>query len=109
MPEYLRPTRLQRLVPHSAWVDMVMFSEARDDIFRHTDLSLFPVLRYKMCTLSVNWPCPVSTITIEIPDRKDPMLNPAFEAHLRKVTTWTVEAEAADVFPFLKPYVKILL
>jgi hypothetical protein len=106
MPEFLRPTKLQTSVPHPPWVDMITFPGARDDIIRHMDWSIFPTLRHQLSTFSVNWPYPVSTVAILAPGSKNLMLNPAFEAHVRELASWTVEPEAADTFPFLKPYVK---
>lgn len=105
MPPFLRPTELQRTVPHAAWISTVTSPDARDALIKHMDLNRFEEIRMLAGkSVSVSWPYPDSTAFVESPDKQSLMLHPAFEAHLRRRENWTVSKEVCGAFPFLKPF-----
>ncbi|KAI6784676.1 uncharacterized protein J7T54_006722 [Emericellopsis cladophorae] len=114
MPAFMRPTSLQRAVPHPAWVDLVLFPTARDDIIRLRDWSPDRFEAYRAATarsLSVNWPYADSGAVVESEsgdhEGQRAALNPIFEAHVRNLDNWTVGAEVAAAFPYMAPYVRV--
>lgn len=105
MPAFLRPTKLQRTVPHAAWISIVTSPEARDALIRHMDLTRFEEIRMLAGeSLSVSWPYPDSTAFVESPDKQSLMLHPAFEAHLRRRENWVMGKAVCKAFPFLEPF-----
>ncbi|KAF4996143.1 hypothetical protein FDECE_12568 [Fusarium decemcellulare] len=58
MPAYLRPTKLQRTVPHAAWISTIPWPEARDALIKHMDLSRFEEIRRlagrSLCRLAIS-------------------------------------------------------
>ncbi|KAG9254865.1 uncharacterized protein F5Z01DRAFT_99330 [Emericellopsis atlantica] len=114
MPAFMRPTSLQRAVPHPAWVDLVLFPAARDDIIRLRDWSPDRFEAYRAATarsLSANWPYADSGAVVESEsgdhDGQRAALNPIFEAHVRNLDNWTVSPEVAAAFPYMAPYVRV--
>ncbi|UPL03575.1 hypothetical protein LCI18_014509 [Fusarium solani-melongenae] len=106
MPPFLRPTELQRTVPHAAWISMITSPDARDALIKHMDLSRFEEIRILGGeSLSVSWPYPDSAAFVESPDKQSLMLHPAFEAHLRRRENWVVSKEVCRAFPFLEPFI----
>lgn len=105
MPEYLRPTELQKTVPHPAWVSTIAWPQARDDIIRYMDWTRFEEFRWLMGPeLSVNWRSADRDALMESPDKQCLVLHPDFEMHLHNVENWSMPAAVGRVFPFLKPY-----
>jgi hypothetical protein len=105
MPPFLRPTKLQRTVPHAAWISIVTSPDARDALIKHMDLGRFEEIRMLAGeSVSVSWPYPDSTAFVESPDKQSLMLHPAFEAHLRRRENWAMGKEVCKAFPFLEPF-----
>lgn len=106
IPPAMKPTQLQRTVPHPAWIDTVSWPAVRDELIRRVDVwtRFMDFRRVTGQSLSVNWPYTDSGAFLESADRKLLTLNPIFEAHIRKPENWTVSKEAADEFAFLAPY-----
>lgn len=105
MPLFLRPTELQRTVPHPAWVDTIIWPGARDAIISEMDWSRFEEYRTLSGEgLSVSWPYPDSTAIIESPDKQNLLLHPSFEAHILKPENWKISKKVGEAFPFMKPY-----
>ncbi|KAM0433445.1 hypothetical protein ACHAPT_004325 [Fusarium lateritium] len=105
MPVFLRPTELQRTVPHAAWISTIPWPDARDALIKHMDLDRFEEMRrLSGGSLSVSWPYPDSTAFVESPDKQSLMLHPVFEAHIRKAENWAVGKEVCKAFPFLEPF-----
>lgn len=101
MPKFLRPTELQRTVPHAAWVDTIVWPEARDAIIRNMDWARFEEFRVLAgLSLTVQWPYDNSTAFIEAPDKQTMLLHPIFEAHIRKAENWKLGKEVKEAFPF---------
>lgn len=105
MPDFIKPTHLQRTVPHPAWIDTVIWPEIRDEIIRNMDWGQFEEFqKVTGAGISVGWPYADSGAFIESPDRQLLMLNPIFKAHIQDSKHWKVSGVASNKFPFLKPY-----
>lgn len=101
MPAFMRPTELQRTVPHAAWISMIPWPAVRDAIILGMPMSRFGELRRVLGpSLSVNWPYPDSTALVESPGRQTLTLEPRFEAHIRRLESWTCSARLSQAFPF---------
>lgn len=76
----------------------------RDAIIQHMDWSRFYELRaITSKSLCVGWPPMDTRAVFESGDGKNYKLSSVFEQHLRDGSNWTVGADAAEAFPFLKP------
>lgn len=108
IPDFLRPTPLQRRVPHPAWVDMIIWPDVRDSLIRGGDYSAFELLRFVLGnTVSINWPYTEAHTFMECADGKRLALNPIFEAHIRNIDNYSVGYQAAMAFPVLSRYVRV--
>ncbi|VUC32692.1 unnamed protein product [Clonostachys rosea] len=105
MPVMLRPTELQLKVPHPAWIDVVVWPEARNAIIKDMDWGRFEELRtLSGASLTVSWPYEESTAFIESPDKQTMLLHPVFEAHLQNPSNWRWGKQVGEAFPILKPF-----
>ncbi|KAF2649039.1 hypothetical protein K491DRAFT_722050 [Lophiostoma macrostomum CBS 122681] len=101
MPEFLRPVEAQSIVPHPAWIDIILWPEARERVIRLMDWSRF--LEFRAITnksLSINWPHGHAKV-FETRSQTELKLSPLFENHIRELRSWTVGPELAATFPFL--------
>ncbi|KAF4472938.1 bzip transcription factor [Fusarium albosuccineum] len=57
MPAFLRPTKLQRTVPHAAWISTIPWPEARDALIKHMDLTGMIAAIWRLRLLAVTWGC----------------------------------------------------
>ncbi|KAH7146292.1 hypothetical protein EDB81DRAFT_486998 [Dactylonectria macrodidyma] len=105
LPPCIRPTLLQRSIVHPAWIDVIVWPEIRDAIIQHMDWSLFYEFRAAVSgSLCVGWPRRDLRYVFEhAADGKGFKLSDVFEQHLRNPDNWSVAADAAEAFPFLKP------
>ncbi|KFH46739.1 hypothetical protein ACRE_023890 [Hapsidospora chrysogenum ATCC 11550] len=107
MPDFMKPTELQRTVPHPAWIDVLTFPDARDELIRQGNWSVYETFRSLTgASISVTWPYPDSGAFMESADGQSLRLNPMFEAHIRCLGNWKLGKEVGEVFPFMKPYVR---
>ncbi|KAK7416233.1 hypothetical protein QQZ08_012084 [Neonectria magnoliae] len=103
LPHFIRPTLLQRTVPHPPWIDVIVWPQVRDAIIKHMDWSRFLELRAVTAgSLCVGWPHADTRPVFESVDGENYKLSSVFEEHLRESSNWTVGAGASAVFPFLK-------
>ena len=66
------------------------------------DWTEFPILRkLTNASISVNWKEDVSAIFTQ-KSKSELQLSPAFRKHIRQLDNWTIGAEVAEKFPFLK-------
>ncbi|KAM5342321.1 hypothetical protein ACJ41O_013287 [Fusarium nematophilum] len=104
LPAFIRPTKLQMSVPHPAWIDVIIWPQVRDAVIQTMDWSRF--LEYRAITaksLSVNWPYSDPRSILEsCGNGRSYRLSGAFERHICTPENWTVDKDAAEVFPFLK-------
>lgn len=105
IPEFLRPTHLQRTVPHPAWIDVVTYPDARDELIRQMNWDVYESFRALTgSSVSVTWPFPDSGAFMESADGRCLRLNPLFESHIRNRGNWKCGKEVGDAFPFMRPY-----
>lgn len=111
LPAFIRPTLLQRTIPHPPWIDVIVWPDVRDAIIQHMDWSRFFELRAATAkSLCVGWPDRDLRSVFDVVDgRQGYRLTGRFEEHLRNEQNWTVGADAQDVFPFLKPVCRATL
>ena len=84
LPEYMRPTHLQRTVAHAPWIDLFCWPEGRDAIIKYMDQSRFDEFRLlTSSTLSVHWPYSDADVFLSSMDGKQVILNPVFVSHIR--------------------------
>lgn len=107
MPDFMKPTVLHRTVPHPAWIDILSFPGARDELIRQGNWDVYETFKSLTgASISVTWPYPDSGAFMESVDGKSMRLNPLFEAHIRSLGNWRLGNEVSEGFPFTKPYVK---
>lgn len=116
LPHFLRPTLLQRRVPHPVWIDLIMWPDVRDKMIQAGDFSRFELFRAVTGqSMTVNWPYTDSGTFVELDggnmmsdgdgEGSRQVLNPIFEAHIRDGNNYSVSAEAAALFPVLSEHV----
>ncbi|KAF4989652.1 hypothetical protein FDECE_14644 [Fusarium decemcellulare] len=105
LPAFIKPTKLQMSVPHPAWIDVIIWPQIRDAIIQTMDWSRF--LEYRAVvskSLRVNWPHSDPRSILEpCENGQGCRLSAEFERHISTPENWTVDKEAADLFPFLEP------
>ncbi|KAF4460168.1 bzip transcription factor [Fusarium albosuccineum] len=120
LPAFIKPTKLQTSVPHPAWIDVIIWyvpllvfapradihrPQIRDAIIQTMDWSRF--LEYRAVvskSLRVNWPNSDPRSILEpCENGQGCRLSAEFERHISTPENWTVDKEAADLFPFLEP------
>jgi hypothetical protein len=101
LPQFLRPTAVQKTVPHPAWIDTVPWPEARNRIILNLhifDYELFKRVTRHSC---INWPHSDRDIFIAKQGSKQMMLSPKFVRHILNLNNWTNGPDLAKAFPFL--------
>ena len=84
LPDNMRPTDLQRTVPHSPWIDLFCWPEGRDAIIKHMAPSQFDEFRLlTSTTICVHWPYSDADVFLSSSDGKQVILNPVFVSHIR--------------------------
>ncbi|KAF2799155.1 hypothetical protein K505DRAFT_321314 [Melanomma pulvis-pyrius CBS 109.77] len=102
MPEYLRPLEVQLTIPHPAWIDVIVWPEARERIIRCMDWTEFEILRaIGNHDMSINWPHGLHTV-FSASEPGDMRMNPSFERHIRRLENWTMGGKVAERFPFME-------
>ena len=107
LPDFLKPTHLQRTVPHPAWVDAITWPAARDNIIRTEAWKKITFDEFRRVTgacMSVNWPYTDSGAFSDLGDGQNLVLSPLFEDHIRRATNWTLSKSTAARFPFMKEF-----
>ncbi|KIX06414.1 uncharacterized protein Z518_04390 [Rhinocladiella mackenziei CBS 650.93] len=102
MPEWLRPTPAQLFTPHPVWIDHVPWPRMRDKVLAHYQDYPFENWFIPFTSdLSVNWPYDPVDCLISNSEKDDPLMNPAFERHIRRIENWSVGPAFAEAFPTL--------
>ncbi|KAL5611933.1 hypothetical protein BROUX41_000500 [Berkeleyomyces rouxiae] len=114
VPEFLKPLEDQLERAHAAWIDLVPFPHARIKLVADSGDnggsaaargaegpgSFF--FRYFGC-LSINWPYPQSDVLLVANGRnagsRELVINPVFDAHIRRLENWSVRRDFLDTFP----------
>ncbi|EPE04293.1 bZIP transcription factor [Ophiostoma piceae UAMH 11346] len=109
IPDFLRPTAAQLVVPHPFWVDTIAWPLARDRVITHLDYThahTFSALFAR--TFSINWPHSLDGILQRSStNSEDLVISPAFVHHVRDPANWSVGPELVDAFPFLDGAVSV--
>ncbi|OQU94911.1 hypothetical protein CLAIMM_01193 [Cladophialophora immunda] len=102
LPVHLRPTILQMTTPHPMWIDIMPWPQGRDQLIKNmhweAEQERFRLLHNE--TLSVNWPYPLADILVT-DSNNDIALNPLFEAHIRRIESYTIGKKLIDTFPYM--------
>jgi hypothetical protein len=114
LPEWFRPTAAQIYTPHPAWIDHIPWPRMRDRLVANYQDYPFENWFIPFTNdLSVNWPydpvdCLLSTTASggggggdDKNGIDDPLINPVFERHIRRLENWSVGPDFADAFPDL--------
>lgn len=107
LPDFLKPTHLQRTVPHPAWVDAITWPAARDNIIRSEAWKKITFDEFRRVTgacMSVKWPYTDSGAFSDLGDGQNLVLSPMFEDHIRRAANWTLSKSTASRFPFMKEF-----
>lgn len=98
----MRPTDLQRQVPHPAWVDSLQWAEARDFVIRQGAWSIVDELRdHFNANFCINWPHPTQDLFVAVGEG-EMELSPTFLAHIRDLRNWTADTDWTGRLSFLR-------
>ncbi|EON61493.1 hypothetical protein W97_00708 [Coniosporium apollinis CBS 100218] len=103
VPECMRPTPVQILVPHPAWIDFLPWPEVRDVFITNPEIITAgdPLKVLSACT-SVNWPWSTAE-AIYAPHlgTKDVCISPQFERYIEDINNWSLSPDCLAIFPDL--------
>jgi len=98
IPDCMKPTPVQTMVPHPAWIDYVPWPEVREFFIKCPDVvgdSDIPAL-FARC-MHINW---ASNNMLHVSPATDTLvLNEEFERFTRDLNNWSLERSAAAQFP----------
>ncbi|KIV89220.1 hypothetical protein PV10_08806 [Exophiala mesophila] len=102
VPEWMRPTAAQIFTPHPAWIEHIPWPRMRDKLVaNHQDYSFENWFIPYTSDLNVNWPYDQVDCLISTAEDKDPVINPVFERHIRRLENWSLGPVFAEAFPAL--------
>lgn len=102
LPEWLTPRPSQLFTPHPAWIDHVPWPKTRDKVVRSYHDYLFEHWFLPWTSgLSVNWPYEQVDCLICTSEHEDPIINPVFERHIRRLENWSVGPAFVQAYPDL--------
>ncbi|KAK5198627.1 hypothetical protein LTR92_001098 [Exophiala xenobiotica] len=102
IPEFMRPTPAQVVTPHPAWIDHVPWPHMRDRLV--ASYHDYPFQNWFIpftSDLSVNWPYEAVDCLLATSEKAEPVMNPVFERHIRRLENWSVGPVFAETFPGL--------
>ncbi|KAK5189377.1 hypothetical protein LTR99_008693 [Exophiala xenobiotica] len=105
LPEAMRPTPLQRLVPHHPGVDLAIFPEMRDGLVY--DMRDY-IVAIQTFGCSVNWPYGLDAAIDYDPETELVTVADTFANHVCNLANWSVSQKFVDVFPELRGYYHIV-
>ena len=102
VPEWFRPTPAQLFTAHPAWIDHIPWPRMRDKLVaNYLDYPFENWFIPFTSELSVNWPYDTVDCLLSTSEKDDPVINPVFERHIRRIENWSVGPAFADAFPDL--------
>ncbi|KAJ9608971.1 hypothetical protein H2200_006742 [Cladophialophora chaetospira] len=108
LPDWLRPTPAQIYTSHPAWVDHIPWPRLRDKIIgNHQDYPFENWFLPFTSGLSVNWPYDPVDCLLSTSEQDEPVMNPVFERHVRRLENWSLGPLFAEAFPQLVDTVTI--
>ncbi|KAM7217772.1 bZIP transcription factor [Rhypophila decipiens] len=106
MPPHFRPRPCQQRISHPAWLDYIAFPDMREQVIRdweNEDRS-FTIDEFFIpftSTLNLSWPYEETDTLLMSPDGKEVMINPVYERHMGRLSSWTLGEAYAKTFPRL--------
>jgi len=102
LPEWLRPTPAQLYTAHPAWIDHLIWPRLRDKLVANPQAYPFDNWFLPFTSgLSVNWPYDPVDCLLSTSEKDEPVMNPVFERHLRRLENWSLGPLFAETFPEL--------
>lgn len=103
LPEYAKPTLLQRSIPHPIWVCAVGWPRMRDILILNQELYCTEEFQYMMVhSLNCNWP--YGTEAAISRTRDGFTITKEFWEHIRVMENWSLEEPFISRYPELEPY-----
>ncbi|KIW45097.1 hypothetical protein, variant [Exophiala oligosperma] len=102
MPEWMRPIPVQLFTPHPAWIDHLPWPRMRERlVMNYHDYPFENWFIPFTCDLNVNWPYDDVDCLLSTSEKAEPVMNPVFERHIRRLENWSVGSNFAAAFPSL--------
>ena len=102
LPDWLRPIQAQLVKTHPAWMDHIPWPLMRDKIVASPQDYDFNDWTLPFTSgLSVNWPYDPADCLLKTSERDEPVMNPVFERHIRRLENWSLGPSFAEKFPEL--------
>lgn len=102
LPDWLRPTPAQIYTAHPAWLDHIPWPRMRDVLVANQQAYPFDNWFLSFTAgLSVNWPYDPVDCLLTTSEKDQPVMNPVFERHIRRIENWSLGPLFAETFPDL--------
>ncbi|KAK5753255.1 hypothetical protein LTS12_016657 [Elasticomyces elasticus] len=110
VPDCMKPTQTQVIMPHEMWIDMIPWPNVRDVLTRqaHNAVQLrdIPVSFASLVTL--DWPYPPADLIDHVLCTGAVSLSPLFERQALELDNWSLQPQALSKYPQLAGHVKIV-
>lgn len=108
IPEFFTPRAAQLMVAHPAWIDHIPFPKMRDKLVNSYKDHPFEMFFMPFTSgMSVNWPYDPTDCLISTSDKEDPIINPVFERHIRRLDNWSVGPVLMEQYPDLQDTARV--
>ncbi|KAH0844229.1 bZIP transcription factor [Fonsecaea pedrosoi] len=108
LPEWFRPTPAQIFQPHPAWMEHIPWPRMRDRVVVNPQDYPFDDFFFPFTAdLSVNWPYDPVDCLLSTSEKEEPVINPVFESHIRRLENWSLGPLFAETYPNLVETVRI--
>ncbi|EXJ64442.1 hypothetical protein A1O7_00778 [Cladophialophora yegresii CBS 114405] len=102
LPEWLHPVPIQLYTSHPAWIDHLPWPRLREKLVANSQDYPFDNWFIPFTSgLSVNWPYDPVDCLLSTSEQDEPVMNPVFERHIRRLENWSLGSLFADTFPEL--------
>ncbi|KAJ9663985.1 hypothetical protein H2198_000488 [Neophaeococcomyces mojaviensis] len=102
LPDWITPRPSQLFTAHPAWIDHLPWPRMRDKLVQNYQDYPFENWFLPFTSgLSVNWPYEAVDCLISPGEHEDPIINPVFERHIRRLENWSLGPQFAAAFPAL--------
>jgi len=108
LTDWITPRPSQLLHPHPIWIDHLPWPRMRDKMVQ--DWQSYPFDKWFIpftSGLSINWPYEPFECLISPGEGQDPIINPVFIRHIRRLENWTVGPQFIETFPALADTVSV--
>lgn len=99
VPDFLRPSITQCLVPHHAAIDFIPFPDLRNGLIRHFRdwMTAFPA-----AGISVGWSAGMENALLRDEETGQMRISPFFEQHVTNLQNWSIGRSILNDFPELE-------